>query len=64
LAEKLLEKETVNLTDLVDVLGDRPYGINDSMKEYLKEMRTRDEIEKQEKEKEEAELRDTSNGDG
>lgn len=44
LAVKLLDKETVNLKDLVEVLGDRPYGINESMKEYLQELKTREEM--------------------
>lgn len=41
LADKLLEKETVNLPDIIDVLGERPYGMNETLTEYLQEMRQR-----------------------
>jgi hypothetical protein len=39
LADKLIEKETVNLTDIVEVLGERPFGMSETMKEYLEEMK-------------------------
>ena len=42
LGEKLLEKETINLPDIIDVLGERPFGMNETMKEYLVELRERD----------------------
>lgn len=37
LGNLLLEKETINLTDIVGVLGERPGGMNETMKEYLSE---------------------------
>jgi len=43
LAEKLLEKETLSLPDIVDTLGDRPYPIKESVIEYLQELRQREE---------------------
>ena len=42
LGERLLEKETINLPDIIDVLGERPYGMNETMKEYLTELRERE----------------------
>lgn len=38
LGDVLLEKETIGLPDIVKVLGERPYGMNDTMKEYLSEL--------------------------
>lgn len=34
-----MEKETVNLPDIVDVLGERAGGMNETMTEYLTELR-------------------------
>lgn len=41
LAERLLEKESINLPDIVDCLGDRPFPMKETMKEYLQELRDR-----------------------
>lgn len=41
LAEKLLEKETISLPDIVDILGPRPWPIKESVAEYLQELRER-----------------------
>ena len=41
LAERLLEKETISLPDIVDILGPRPYPIKESVIEYLQELRER-----------------------
>ena len=41
LAERLLEKETLSLPEIVDILGTRPYPIKDTVIEYLKELRER-----------------------
>jgi hypothetical protein len=38
-----MEKETVNLPDIIDVLGKRPYGMNEYMTEYLEELQQRKE---------------------
>ena len=35
LAEELLSLETLNLRDIVRVLGDRPFGMKDNLKEDL-----------------------------
>jgi hypothetical protein len=35
LAEELLSKETIGLSDLLRVLGDRPYPLKENIKEYL-----------------------------
>jgi hypothetical protein len=37
----LLTKETLALPDIVDVLGQRPYPLKDSLLEYLEELRER-----------------------
>jgi len=39
LGDVLLEKESIGLPEIVEVLGDRPYGMNEVMTEYLSEMR-------------------------
>ena len=43
LAEELLEKESINLPQIIKVLGDRPFPMKESIKEYLKEITKRDE---------------------
>lgn len=39
LAKKLLEKETITLPDIIEVLGERPFEMNESLKEYLAEVK-------------------------
>lgn len=41
LGDQLLEKETMNLPAIIDVLGDRPYGMNESLAQYLDELNKR-----------------------
>ena len=41
LAEKLLAEETLSLPDIDDILGQRPFPIKDTLKEYLQELRDR-----------------------
>jgi hypothetical protein len=41
LAERLLEKETIALPDIVDVLGPRPYPQKQSLLDYLEELKER-----------------------
>lgn len=43
LAELLLKKETLSLPDIVDTLGERPFGVKESIAEYLTELRARQE---------------------
>jgi hypothetical protein len=38
LAEELLDKETIGLTDILRVLGDRPYALKENVREYLEDM--------------------------
>lgn len=38
LGDLLLEKETINLPDIVSVLGKRPFGMTETMEEYLDEL--------------------------
>ena len=48
LAEELLAKETISLPDIIRILGDRPYGLKENVKEYLEELKEREEKEKME----------------
>jgi len=41
LAEVLLEKESINLPEIMKVLGERPYPLKESIKEYLEELEKR-----------------------
>ena len=43
LAERLLDKEVLALPDLLDVLGERPFPMKETMKEYLEELNRRKE---------------------
>ena len=38
LGDTLLEKETINLPQIIEILGERPYGLNESAEKYLTEM--------------------------
>ncbi len=51
MAEKLLEKETLDLVDVIECLGDRPFPMEDFMREYLEQISDR---KKQEEEKKNA----------
>lgn len=42
LAQLLLEKETVNLPQIIEVLGERPFEMKESIKEYLSEIKQRE----------------------
>lgn len=48
LGDLLLEKETINLKDIIGVLGPRPAGMTEVMEEYLVELNERLEKEEQE----------------
>jgi predicted HTH domain antitoxin len=39
LAIRLLEKETISLPDIVEILGPRPFPLKDSILEYLEELK-------------------------
>ncbi len=41
MAEKLLEKETIDLADIIECLGDRPFPMEDFMKEYIDQVADR-----------------------
>ena len=49
LSEELLAKETLSLPDIMRILGDRPYPLKDSIKEYLCELEDRQQKEDQKK---------------
>ena len=38
LAEELLAKESIGLPDIIRILGDRPYPMKETVREYLQEM--------------------------
>jgi len=41
LAEELLERETLSLPEIVDILGPRPFPLKESLNDYLQELRDR-----------------------
>jgi hypothetical protein len=49
MAQALLKKETVDLIDIVDILGPRPFGMSDAMKEYFTEIENRKKLEQEKK---------------
>lgn len=55
LGDLLLEKETINLPDIVGVLGDRPFGMSETITEYLDELKQRTQKEEEDKLKAEEE---------
>ena len=44
LAEVLLEKESINLPQIIKVLGERPFPMKESLKDYLQEITKRDDL--------------------
>ena len=54
LASELLEKESINLPEIMKILGDRPYPLKESIREYLEELEKRKQEEDAEKEIENA----------
>ncbi len=42
LGDRLLEKETLNLPDIMEILGKRPFGMNETMTKYLEELQERE----------------------
>jgi hypothetical protein len=41
LAERLLEKETIGLPDIVEILGPRPFAHKQNLLDYLEELKER-----------------------
>jgi hypothetical protein len=41
LAERLLDKESINLPEIIEVIGDRPFEMKESIRNYLNEMKER-----------------------
>ena len=54
LAEELLQHESINLPQIMKVLGDRPYPLKESIREYLEELEKRQKEETENKEIEDA----------
>lgn len=44
LAERLLKTETLSLPDIVEIMGERPFAMKESVVEYLKELKARQEV--------------------
>ena len=63
LAEELLAKESINLPAIIKVLGDRPFPMKESLKEYLQELnvRERQEAERATQEKAERDAEEAAN---
>lgn len=53
LAVRLLEKETIALPDIVEILGPRPFPLKASILEYLEELKERNKEDEEIKIKEE-----------
>lgn len=47
LAERLLENETLSLPDIVEIMGERPFPMKESVIEYLQELKERQEVDKE-----------------
>ena len=47
LAERLLEQETLSLPDIVEIMGERPFAMKESVVEYLQELKARQEVDAQ-----------------
>jgi len=45
LAERLLENEVLNLPDIVEIMGPRPFPMKETVKEYLSELKEREQVE-------------------
>ena len=45
LAELLLAKESINLPQIITVLGERPFPMKEALKDYLREIESRDKLE-------------------
>lgn len=63
LAEELLAKESINLPQIIKVLGERPFPMKESLKEYLMELETRQRQEAEREAKEKAEREKESKGE-
>jgi hypothetical protein len=43
----LLENETLALPDIVEIMGERPFPMKESVAEYLTELKARQEVDEQ-----------------
>ncbi len=55
MSEELLSKETLDLGDIIRILGDRPFPMEEFMKDYLSEVNERKRIEEESKKKKDEE---------
>ena len=44
MAERLLKNETLSLPDIVEIMGERPFPMKESVAEYLSELKARQEV--------------------
>eukprot|EP00340_Litonotus_pictus_P009005 CAMPEP_0170519910 /NCGR_PEP_ID=MMETSP0209-20121228/5144_1 /TAXON_ID=665100 ORGANISM="Litonotus pictus, Strain P1" /NCGR_SAMPLE_ID=MMETSP0209 /ASSEMBLY_ACC=CAM_ASM_000301 /LENGTH=824 /DNA_ID=CAMNT_0010805901 /DNA_START=200 /DNA_END=2674 /DNA_ORIENTATION=+ len=64
IAEKLLDKETIDILDVIKLIGDRPHKLPSSMEAYLKETQDRREREAKEEENKGNNVDNDSNENG
>merc|ERR1712194_178845 len=55
LAEELLEKESINLPAIINIIGERPFPMKESLREYLTELTERERAAEEEKVKKQME---------
>jgi len=61
MAEELLKKETLDLDEIIQCLGDRPYPMPSSIKDYLDEVKKRKVKEEEEEKKKQNESNEGKN---
>lgn len=60
LAHELLDKESINLPQIIKILGDRPFEMKQSVRDYLQELETREHKEQAEQAQTEAKEAETA----
>ena len=58
LSNALLEKETLDVLQVIEILGDRPYSYPENILNYINEIKEYDNIRKEKKKEEEAKIKD------
>ncbi len=63
LSNELLEKETLDLLDIIRIIGERPFDMSESMKDYMKEIENRKQNKPKEKKEDEEDKNDNDDKD-
>ena len=58
LSNALLEKETLDVLQVIEILGDRPYSYPENILNYINEIKEYDNVRKEKKKEEEAKIKD------